>query len=187
MPLRDHFHPPLQLRYPWDSFHSSWATRLADALNDQWLPPEFIAAEHTHAGPHLGIDVATFERPPQRPGALPNGPPAATLATGVWAPPAAAHTMPAVFPDTFEVRVFATTSGLTLVGNFGNGKINVFSSHGDFIDELDLPNDKPLVIDGLWKLTLGGGAVVDIMGVIGAKALAGTVAEGAFGGVALCD
>jgi hypothetical protein len=116
MPLLDHFHPPLNLQLPWDSFHSSWATRLADALNDQWLPPEFIAAEHTHAGPHLEIDVATFERPPQRPGALPNGPPAATLATGVWAPPAAAHTMPAVFPDTFEVRVFATTSGLTLVG-----------------------------------------------------------------------
>jgi uncharacterized protein (TIGR03118 family) len=55
-------------------------------------------------------------------------------------------------------QAFGRFSGLILVGNFGNGKINVFSSHGDFIDELDLPNDKPLVIDGLWKLTLGGGA-----------------------------
>jgi hypothetical protein len=41
MPLLDHFHPPLQLQYPWDSFHSSWATRLADALNDEWLPRSF--------------------------------------------------------------------------------------------------------------------------------------------------
>ena len=53
---------------------------------------------------------------------------------------------------------FGPFSGLILVGNFGNGKINVFSSQGQFIDELDLPNGKPLVIDGLWKLTLGGGA-----------------------------
>ena len=53
MPLRDHFHPPLQLQYPWDSFHSSWATRLADALNDEWLPPEFLAVEHTHTGTEL--------------------------------------------------------------------------------------------------------------------------------------
>ena len=53
---------------------------------------------------------------------------------------------------------FGPFSGLILVGNFGNGKINVFSSQGQFIDELDLPNGKPVVIDGLWKLTLGGGA-----------------------------
>jgi len=53
---------------------------------------------------------------------------------------------------------FGRFSGLILVGNFGNGKINVFSSQGQFIDELDRsPNGKPVVIDGLWKLTLGGG------------------------------
>jgi uncharacterized protein (TIGR03118 family) len=53
---------------------------------------------------------------------------------------------------------FGPFSGLILVGNFGDGKINVFGSQGQFIDELDFPNGKPLVIDGLWKLTLGGGA-----------------------------
>src|SRR5215813_2448484 len=52
---------------------------------------------------------------------------------------------------------FGRFSGLILVGNFGNGKINVFSSQGQFIDELDSRNGKPLVIDGLWKLILGGG------------------------------
>jgi uncharacterized protein (TIGR03118 family) len=52
---------------------------------------------------------------------------------------------------------FGRFSGLILIGNFGNGKINVFSSQGQFIDELDRPNGKPLVIDGLWKLILGGG------------------------------
>lgn len=52
---------------------------------------------------------------------------------------------------------FGKFSGDILIGNFGNGKINVFTSRGRFIDELDRPNGKPLVIDGLWKLTLGGG------------------------------
>jgi len=52
---------------------------------------------------------------------------------------------------------FGRFSGDILVGNFGNGKINVFNSQGRFIDELDRPNGRPLVIDGLWKLTLGGG------------------------------
>jgi uncharacterized protein (TIGR03118 family) len=52
---------------------------------------------------------------------------------------------------------FGRFSGLILVGNFGNGNINVFNSQGQFIDELDRPNGKPLVIDGLWKLILGGG------------------------------
>ena len=33
-----------------------------------------------------------------------------------YAPPAPEHTIPAAFPDTFEVRVFDTTAGLTLVG-----------------------------------------------------------------------
>jgi hypothetical protein len=52
---------------------------------------------------------------------------------------------------------FGRFNGLILVGNFGNGKINVFSSQGQFIDELDRPNGKRLVVDGLWKLILGGG------------------------------
>ncbi|MBV8118644.1 MAG: TIGR03118 family protein [Alphaproteobacteria bacterium] len=53
---------------------------------------------------------------------------------------------------------FGRFSGDILVGNFGNGKINVFDSRGHFIDELDDPTGKSLVIDGLWTLILGGGA-----------------------------
>jgi hypothetical protein len=111
MPLLDHFHPPLHPLHHWESFHSNWATRLADTLNDQWLPPEFLAEEYTHAGARVEIDVATFER------ATTPGPtsPVATAPTPVWVPAAAAYTIPAVFPDSFEVRVFSTTSGLTLV------------------------------------------------------------------------
>jgi len=51
---------------------------------------------------------------------------------------------------------FGVFSGDILVGNFGDGKINVFDSQGRFIDELEGTNGKPVVIDGLWTLTLGG-------------------------------
>jgi hypothetical protein len=114
MPLLDHFHPPLFPRHHWESFHSNWATRLADALNER-LPPEFIAEEHTSAGARLEIDVATYEQSaPITPGPPPNGPVTATLPQ-VYAPPAPLHTIPATFPDNFEVRVFSTLAGLTLV------------------------------------------------------------------------
>src|ERR1700736_1542255 len=53
---------------------------------------------------------------------------------------------------------FGRFSGLILIGNFGNGRINVFDSRGAFVDELDDSRGKPLAIDGLWTLTLGGGA-----------------------------
>jgi hypothetical protein len=114
MPLLDHFRPPLSEWCPWESFHSGWATRIADALNNR-LPPQFVATEHRHAGSFLEIDVATFEHSPAtQPPAPPNGPAVATL-PALWAPPAPAQTMPAIFPDAFEVRVFSTRAGMTLV------------------------------------------------------------------------
>ena len=38
MPLFDHFRPPVDADLPWDSLHSAWATYLASALNQRWLP-----------------------------------------------------------------------------------------------------------------------------------------------------
>jgi hypothetical protein len=118
MPLLDHFHPPLEDEYPWDSLHSGWATRLADLLNERWLPPQFIAAEHTHAETSLEIDVATFSKEASGAGGhpRPDGPATATLTPAVWTPPAAERSFPALFPDTFEVRIFQTRGGRTLVG-----------------------------------------------------------------------
>jgi hypothetical protein len=118
MPLLDHFHPPLEDEYPWDSLHSGWATRIADLLNERWLPPQFIAAEHTHAEASLEIDVAMFakEEAARTGGPRSDGGGTATLAPALWTPPAAEHTIPALFPDTFEVRIFQTRGGRTLVG-----------------------------------------------------------------------
>jgi uncharacterized protein (TIGR03118 family) len=43
-------------------------------------------------------------------------------------------------------------STLILVGNFGDGKINAYSPHGDFIGQLKAHNHT-IVIDGLWALS----------------------------------
>jgi len=53
---------------------------------------------------------------------------------------------------------FGRFSGDILIGNFGDGKINVFASDGNFLATVKDPDGKALVIDGLWTLTLGGGA-----------------------------
>ncbi|SIT45737.1 conserved exported hypothetical protein [Paraburkholderia piptadeniae] len=52
---------------------------------------------------------------------------------------------------------FGRFSGKILIGNFGNGRINVFNDNGTFVDQLEDANGNPLAIDGLWTLTLGGG------------------------------
>jgi uncharacterized protein (TIGR03118 family) len=53
---------------------------------------------------------------------------------------------------------FGRFSGDILVGNFGNGRINVFDSNGKFLGPLRDMNGAPIAIDGLWTVTLGGGA-----------------------------
>jgi uncharacterized protein (TIGR03118 family) len=52
---------------------------------------------------------------------------------------------------------FGRFSGDILVGNFGNGQINAFDSNGNFLGTLRDGKGKPIAIDGLWTLTLGGG------------------------------
>src|SRR5262245_20203042 len=114
MPLLDHFHPPLSARRRWESFLSSWATRIADALTEQWLPASYIAEEHAHLGRSVEIEVATFERE-AGPSSEQAGGVVATVGPKVWTPPAPDGMLPLVFPDTFEVRVLSTDTGPKLV------------------------------------------------------------------------
>lgn len=108
MPLLDHFHPPLFPRRHWESFHVTWAGAIADALNEDLLPDGYFAEEHAHAGARIEIDVATFGdvNPPPADGAV---------ATRTYAPPAPPLTIPAAFPDEFEVRVYEAEGGARLV------------------------------------------------------------------------
>src|SRR5947199_3968493 len=86
MPLFDHFHPPLYPHHHWESFHSNWATRIADGIAAV-LPQEFQVEEHTHAGPGFEIDVATYEGERPAADAAASGLALATRAAPVYAPP----------------------------------------------------------------------------------------------------
>ena len=114
MPLLDHFRPPLSQERHWESFHVAWSSALADALNEE-LPPGYFAEELTHAGAGVEIDVATFESQSTAVAAEAGARGTATLPTKVWSPPAPTLTIPTVFADDFEVRVFASRTGPRLV------------------------------------------------------------------------
>jgi uncharacterized protein (TIGR03118 family) len=53
---------------------------------------------------------------------------------------------------------FGKFGGNLLVGNFGDGRINVFGLQGDFLGQLGTTDRQPFTIPGLWSLTFGGAA-----------------------------
>ncbi len=55
---------------------------------------------------------------------------------------------------------FGDFAGDLLVGNFGDGTINVFNPKNDhFVGKVDGSNGQPIVIQDLWTLTIGSGPV----------------------------
>jgi hypothetical protein len=103
----------LSERRPWESFRTTWAGTLADALNRDILPPGYIALEQVHAGAAVEIDVAAFGEPT---GTSPadGGSGTATLTRTVWTPAAAPLVLPAAFPPGCTVEVRTTEGGRTL-------------------------------------------------------------------------
>jgi hypothetical protein len=109
MPLLDHFHAPVYPGRRWESFHSRWANSIADYLNRYLPEPRYFSEIQLHLGATVVADVAEFEnRFLSEVGA--NGP-GGGVAVQTWAPPAATHVIPAVFPDAFEVEVYDTAPG----------------------------------------------------------------------------
>ena len=102
MGLLDHFHPPLQGRRHWHSFHNGWAYNLTEDLNLK-LPKGYFAEANVQFG--IEIDVATFEE--ESPG----------QADFLWQPPMPTRTIPfTVITDVVEVNVYDSTAGPNLVG-----------------------------------------------------------------------
>jgi hypothetical protein len=112
MPLLDHFHPPLSTQRHWESFHTTWASAIADALNQQWLPAGYFAEEQLQPSARVEIDVATFEES----GLTAESGTVAVATRKRWEPAAPTWTMPGLIPEGLEVQVFASEGGPTLVG-----------------------------------------------------------------------
>ena len=113
MPLLDHFHPPLSTQRHWESFHTTWATAIADALNQDWLPEGYFAEEQLHPAARVEIDVATFEEAAD--GSAKAGG-VAVAAPRTYIPPPATWTIPNVVLEGIELLVFSSEGGPTLVG-----------------------------------------------------------------------
>jgi hypothetical protein len=111
MPLRDHFRPPLDERRPWRSFHATWCSSLADLLNNDLLPPGYLALEYVSPGPAIEIDVATFTNPhdPNTNGYT------ATLPRTLWTPATAPVVLPFEFAEQASVEIHETGGGRALV------------------------------------------------------------------------
>jgi hypothetical protein len=114
MPLLDHFHPPLTPSRNWESFHALWAGTIVERLNLSLLPPGYFAETQVHVGSRVEVDVASFESPGMEYQATRQED--GNVVVQTWSPPAAALTMPAIFPDEVEIQVFQTTAGTTFVG-----------------------------------------------------------------------
>ncbi len=113
MPLLDHFHPPLLGHRHWEGFHGRWAAAMADMLNEN-LPQEYFAEFQVTVGTRVEVDVGTFAENGESEASLPHGTSTA-VQTRVWTPPTPIAVMPAIFPDDFEVQVFSSAAGPTLV------------------------------------------------------------------------
>lgn len=102
MPLRDHFHPPLDLEVDWGSFHSAWANTLVRRFNERILPARYRAQPELRLGQQVVVDVATLERESSIESGGGNG-----VATAVWAPATVSRSTVVTFParDVFEIRV----------------------------------------------------------------------------------
>jgi hypothetical protein len=111
VPLLDHFHPPLSERRPWESFHTTWASTLADYLNRDVLAAGFIALEQVHAGAGVEIDVASYSESADSA----SGGGTATVPRTVWTPALAPLALPASFPPSCTVAIQSTEGDPTLV------------------------------------------------------------------------
>jgi hypothetical protein len=110
MTLLDHFRPPLSNERHWESFHTTWAGSIADALNQQ-LPDGYFAEEQLHPSARVEIDVATFEQA----GGAPSGG-IAVADRKTWKPAAPTWTIPGLIAEGIELLVFQNEGGLRLVG-----------------------------------------------------------------------
>jgi hypothetical protein len=61
MPLRDHFHPPVDRIASWEEMHALWPGLMSVHLNEI-LPEGYRSGPRVHLDSVVEVDVATFER-----------------------------------------------------------------------------------------------------------------------------
>lgn len=110
MPLRDHFHSPLNDQTSWDLFHGQWPAMIVQRLNPI-LPRRYVAGPHVHLGTEIEVDVATFEED------KPDFPASAGGNGTTWqlSEPSVAVETELLNTDEYEVRVYDLERGRRVV------------------------------------------------------------------------
>jgi len=114
MPLRDHFHPPVDLIASWEGFHGQWPANIVQHLRKK-LPAGYSCEPRVHSGAQVEIDVAAFEKDDPPSFYQPAGGGVATAAA--WAPAVPSVAVETTLPDIdeYEVRIFDAKRGRRLV------------------------------------------------------------------------
>lgn len=107
MPLLDHFHSPLKDYRHWEGFHHAWATVIAQQLNQDVLPADYVAEPAISLGPEFAVDVATLKQARDHGGGV---------AMATWKAPRAKFAVPVSFArlEKCEVKVYQDLGTLTL-------------------------------------------------------------------------
>jgi hypothetical protein len=110
MPLRDHFHSPLDDETSWESVHGGWPMVIAQHLK-RILPPRYVAGVRVHLGAQVELDVGAFDR------GEPTNPASDADHGSAYAPanPSVAVESDLLDTDEYEVRVFDTARNRRLV------------------------------------------------------------------------
>lgn len=116
MPLRGHFHPPVNRRRSWEGFHGQWPAMIVMALARR-LPPGYVAEPRVHLGAYYEVDIGSFEDHIPADSVLAASAAAGGAATAAWAPPQPTFVVATDIPDQYEyeVRVYDDTDDRRLV------------------------------------------------------------------------
>lgn len=116
MPLRDHFHPPLDDETQWEGFHGGWPMMIVAQLG-RVLPRRYVAAPRVHSGAAVEIDVAAYEKDAPERSAVSASQGNGGVAVAVWAPPQPTLSVTTDLPalSEYEVRVYDSKRGRRLV------------------------------------------------------------------------
>jgi hypothetical protein len=109
MPLRDHFHSPVNDKHRWDAVHGQWPAEIVRTLFDI-LPAGFVAEPQVYHGAPFEVDVSMIEDDDHPSAAAEETDGTAVLTAPTLTVPADLSTL-----DEYEVRVYDAERERTLV------------------------------------------------------------------------
>ena len=110
MPLRDHYHSPINDKHYWSEFHGQWPGEIVLTLFDL-LPAGYQAGPRLYLGSSFEVDVATTKEDQYEPGEDTGEGGVATLT----AAPTLTIQTDLIGPDEYEVRIYDASRERRLV------------------------------------------------------------------------